>query len=55
MHARAKPDDERDRAAFAVFQASASEPDLDGAYVELDHWAVYGAFDHDRLGAPIPP
>jgi hypothetical protein len=47
--ARVRRLDERDRAAFAVFQASASEQDLDGAYVELDHWAVYGAFDHDRL------
>lgn len=47
--ARVRRLDERDREAFAVFQASASEQDLDGAYVELDHWAVYGAFDHDRL------
>lgn len=38
-----------DADAFAVFQSSASEQDLDDAYVELDHWAVFGAFEHDRL------
>lgn len=41
--------DESDRAAFAVFESSASEQDLDDACVELDHWVVYGAFDEDRL------
>ncbi|MDK2126828.1 GNAT family N-acetyltransferase [Parachitinimonas caeni] len=40
---------EHDEAAFAEFQASASEQDLDDAYVELDHWAVFGAFDDERL------
>lgn len=39
----------KDAAAFALFQRSASEEDLDAAYVELDHWLVYGAFDGDRL------
>lgn len=38
-----------DAAAFAEFQASASEQDLDDAYVELDHWAVLGAFEGERL------
>ncbi len=38
-----------DAAAFALFQSSASEQDLDEAYVELDHWAVFGAFEQDRL------
>lgn len=41
--------DEGDRAAFALFESSASAQDLDGAFVELDHWAAYGAFDCDRL------
>ncbi|KUM05071.1 GNAT family N-acetyltransferase [Chromobacterium subtsugae] len=40
---------ERDEAAFAEFQASASEQDLDDAYVELDHWAVFGAIEQGRL------
>jgi RimJ/RimL family protein N-acetyltransferase len=44
-----RPLDERDVAAFAAFQATASAEDLDGAFVELDHWAVYGAFEGDRL------
>jgi len=38
-----------DAAAFAEFQASASEQDLDDAFVELNHWAVFGAFDRGRL------
>jgi RimJ/RimL family protein N-acetyltransferase len=35
----------KDAAVFAAFQSSATEQDLDDAYVELDHWAVFGAFD----------
>ncbi|MFF9349306.1 GNAT family N-acetyltransferase [Streptomyces sp. NPDC014734] len=38
-----------DAAAFADFQSSASEQDLEDSYVELDHWAVYGAFEGGRL------
>jgi RimJ/RimL family protein N-acetyltransferase len=34
-----------DAAAFALFEASADEQDLDDAYVELDHWAVFGSFE----------
>jgi RimJ/RimL family protein N-acetyltransferase len=32
---------------FASFKAAVSEEDWDSAYVELDHWAVFGAFDDD--------
>ncbi len=38
-----------DAAVFAAFQSSATEQDLDDAYVELDHWAVFGAFEDERL------
>ena len=38
-----------DRAAFEGFQADASEQDRDDAFVEIDHWAVFGCFDGDRL------
>jgi RimJ/RimL family protein N-acetyltransferase len=38
-----------DAAAFTEFESSASEQDLDAAYVELDHWAVFGAFAQGRL------
>lgn len=38
-----------DAAAFAEFQAAASEQDRDDAYVELDHWAVFGVFVDERL------
>lgn len=38
-----------DRAAFEVFQADASEQDRDDAFVETDHWAVFGCFVGDRL------
>ncbi len=40
---------ELDRVAFEAFQAAASEEDLDAAYVELDHWLVFGAFEGARL------
>ncbi len=40
---------EADRAAFEIFYNSASEQDRDDAWVELDHWAVFGWFDGDRL------
>lgn len=40
---------EHDREVFAQFQVGASPQDLDDAWVELDHWAVFGAFDSRRL------
>jgi RimJ/RimL family protein N-acetyltransferase len=38
-----------DAALFARFQSRASAQDLDDAYVELDHWAVFGAFADGQL------
>lgn len=40
---------EQDDAIFSAFESSASEQDLDDAYVELDHWAVFGSFEQNRL------
>jgi RimJ/RimL family protein N-acetyltransferase len=40
---------ETDMAAFARFQAAASQDDLDSAYVELEHWLVMGVFDRQLL------
>lgn len=40
---------EEDRDVFAAFASGAPAEDLDNAYVELDHWAVFGAFRDDRL------
>ncbi|MBS4198326.1 GNAT family N-acetyltransferase [Bacillus sp. FJAT-49732] len=40
---------EQDDAVFSEFQSSASEQDLDDSYVELDHWAVFGSFEQNRL------
>ncbi|TQK63953.1 GNAT acetyltransferase-like protein [Brevibacillus sp. AG162] len=40
---------EQDEAVFSEFASSASEQDLDDAYVELDHWAVFGSFEQNRL------
>lgn len=40
---------ELDEAIFAQFQSAASEQDLDDAYVELDHWAVFGSFEQSGL------
>ena len=42
---------EADEDLFKAFEAAASEQDLDDAYVELDHWAVFGAIDDGRLVA----
>lgn len=38
-----------DRAAFEIFHSAASELDREDAWVELDHWAVFGQFEGDRL------
>jgi RimJ/RimL family protein N-acetyltransferase len=40
---------EQDDAVFSAFQSSASKQDLDEAYVELDHWAVFGSFEQNRI------
>ncbi|TKI55495.1 GNAT family N-acetyltransferase [Brevibacillus antibioticus] len=40
---------EEDESVFFEFTSSASEQDLDDAYVELDHWAVFGSFEQNRL------
>ncbi|MFR0657055.1 GNAT family N-acetyltransferase, partial [Pantoea sp. SIMBA_079] len=40
---------QQDDAVFSEFQSSASEQDLDDAQVELDHWAVFGSFEQNRL------
>jgi RimJ/RimL family protein N-acetyltransferase len=41
--------DAEDRDAFAAFASAAPAQDLDDAYVELDHWAVFGAFQDGKL------
>ncbi|MDR2230263.1 MAG: GNAT family N-acetyltransferase [Flavobacteriaceae bacterium] len=38
-----------DADAFEYFVSSASEQDLDDAYVELDHWVVFGSFEDGKL------
>ncbi|MGG4454192.1 GNAT family N-acetyltransferase [Brevibacillus porteri] len=40
---------EQDEVVFSEFESFASEQDLDDAYVELDHWAVFGSFEQNRL------
>ncbi|TCZ78970.1 N-acetyltransferase [Paenibacillus albiflavus] len=40
---------EQDNAVFSEFESAASEQDLDDAFVELDHWAVFGSFEQNRL------
>ncbi|WP_026555163.1 GNAT family N-acetyltransferase [Arthrobacter sp. 35W] len=42
---------EDDGAVFAEFESSAPEQDRDDAYVELDHWAVFGSFADGRLAS----
>lgn len=38
-----------DAGVFTAFVAAAPEDDLDEAFVELDHWLVFGAFAGDEL------
>ncbi len=42
---------EEDVDAFAALAAAAPENDLDEAFVELDHWLVFGTFVEGRLAA----
>ena len=41
----------QDAAAFAAFTESAPSEELDEAYVELDHWLVFGTFVGDMLAS----
>ena len=38
-----------DEGLFTAFCADITEADMDAAYVELDHWAVFGAFQQGEL------
>lgn len=38
-----------DKNVFSQFEKQSSENDLDNAYVELDHWLVYGVFEGEKL------
>lgn len=54
VRAEPPPDEVRlltsaDEPAFAAFAAAATAQDRDDAYVELGHWAVFGAFAEGRL------
>lgn len=40
---------EQDVAVFSEFESFAPEQDLDDAFVELDHWVVFGSFEQNRL------
>ncbi|MER5371517.1 GNAT family N-acetyltransferase [Streptomyces sp. NPDC002722] len=44
-----RPLTDADADVFGQFEEAASEQDLDDASVELDHWAVYGAFEDGQL------
>ena len=40
-----------DEKLFEAFEAGVSDEDRDAAFVGLDHWAVFGAFEDERLVA----
>ncbi|WP_347218276.1 GNAT family N-acetyltransferase [Chryseobacterium sp.] len=46
-----RPLTEEDAEYFSVFESLSTEEDLDGAFVELDHWKVYGIFENLQLVA----
>jgi len=43
----------RDQTTFAEFRSAAAEQDVENAAVELDHWAVFGAFEQNRLVSAV--
>ncbi|SDI30607.1 GNAT family N-acetyltransferase [Chryseobacterium jejuense] len=46
-----RPLTEDDAEHFSMFESLSTEEDLDGAFVELDHWKVYGIFENNQLVA----
>lgn len=44
-----RPLTEHDAELFSVFESLATEEDLDGAFVELDHWKIFGVFEEGQL------
>ncbi|EMI5489049.1 GNAT family N-acetyltransferase [Providencia stuartii] len=44
-----RPLTSEDKNAFSQFERLASKDDLENAYVELEHWLVYGAFEGQQL------
>lgn len=42
-----------DAAAFEALVAAAPEDDLEEAFVELDHWLVFGTFVGDKLASAV--
>ncbi|WP_160139722.1 GNAT family N-acetyltransferase [Chryseobacterium sp. c4a] len=44
-----RPLTEHDAEHFSTFESLSTEEDLDGAFVELDHWKVYGIFENHQL------
>ncbi|MGE8555445.1 MAG: GNAT family N-acetyltransferase [Chryseobacterium jejuense] len=46
-----RPLTEDDAEHFSLFESLSTEEDLDGAFVELDHWKVYGIFENNQLVA----
>lgn len=46
-----RPLTEDDAEHFSTFKSLSTEDDLDGAFVELDHWKVYGIFEDHQLVA----
>lgn len=46
-----RPLTEHDAELFSTFESQSTAEDLDGAFVELDHWKVYGIFENSHLVA----
>lgn len=44
-----RPLTENDTAHFSIFESLSTEEDLDGAFVELNHWKVFGVFEENQL------
>ncbi|MEJ5105909.1 GNAT family N-acetyltransferase [Chryseobacterium sp. MYb328] len=44
-----RPLTEHDAELFSTFESLSTEEDLDGAFVELDHWKTFGIFEENQL------
>lgn len=44
-----RPLTKNDTDYFTIFESLSTEEDLDGAFVELNHWKVFGIFENNQL------
>lgn len=48
-----RPLTQDDSVCFSTFESLSTEEDLDGAFVELDHWKVFGILEREKSALNI--